>query len=482
MVMQKIDNALIPLKQESSTTGVTVVLSLATLITSLAISSVNIILPELVSSLNTTFSHVQWMIIAYMLSLTSTLVVAGQLSDMFGRKRLFLMGLVIFSTSAGLSGLIQNLWMLVGMRVFQGIGGAILIAVTMAIISDIFPKNRIASAMGLIGSMSAIGTGLGPVVSGLLVDSFNWQIIFLLNIPIGILIYVLAKKHLPCDSQVKKKYPIIVDYKGIFLLSSAILACTLCIKLTRNGFDITNLVLCLLSVLFLLAFISVERNSLYPLIKLSMFKDRGLTLSLINNFIVSIVVMSSLVIGPFYLTIAFDLNTTQAGIAMAASPITVAITSFFIGRISKLFDLRKIILIGHFILTLAAVCMTLLNVTYGLMVYLLCLITMGVGYATFLSTNNTLTMINALPQTRGSRSGILNLSRNLGLLTGASIMSTIFASASDITDIATANTYKVEAGLHAVYQLAIVFLIAAIIVQIIAIRTNNKVLVEHIHT
>lgn len=475
MIMQQIDNSLISVKKESSTTGVTIVLSLATLIASLAISSVNIILPELVSSLNTIFSHVQWVIIAYMLSLTSALVVAGRLSDIFGRKRLFLMGLVIFSTSAGLGGFIQNLWLLVGMRVFQGIGGAILIAVTMAIVSDVFPKNRIASIMGLIGSMSAIGTGLGPVFSGLIVDSFNWQIIFLINIPVGILIYVLAKKHLPCDSQVKSKSPISVDYKGIFLLFSAILAYTLSIKLTGNGFDITNFVLCLFSVLFLLAFISVERNSLYPLIKLSIFEDRGLTLSLINNFVVSIVVMSSLVIGPFYLTIVFDFNTTQAGIAMAASPITVAITSFFIGRIAKLFDLRKIILIGLFILTLAAVCMTLLKVTYGLMGYLFCLITMGVGYATFLSTNNTLTMINTLPQTRGSISGILNLSRNLGLLTGASVMSTIFASVSDITDIATANTYKVEAGLHAVYQLAVVFLIAAITVQIIAIRRNNKV-------
>lgn len=475
MIMQQIDNSLISVKKESSTTGVTIVLSLATLIASLAISSVNIILPELVSSLNTIFSHVQWVIIAYMLSLTSALVVAGRLSDIFGRKRLFLMGLVIFSTSAGLGGFIQNLWLLVGMRVFQGIGGAILIAVTMAIVSDVFPKNRIASIMGLIGSMSAIGTGLGPVFSGLIVDSFNWQIIFLINIPVGILIYVLAKKHLPCDSQVKSKSHISVDYKGIFLLFSAILAYTLSIKLTGNGFDITNFVLCLFSVLFLLAFISVERNSLYPLITLSIFEDRGLTLSLINNFVVSIVVMSSLVIGPFYLTIVFDFNTTQAGIAMAASPITVAITSFFIGRIAKLFDLRKIILIGLFILTLAAVCMTLLKVTYGLMGYLFCLITMGVGYATFLSTNNTLTMINTLPQTRGSISGILNLSRNLGLLTGASVMSTIFASVSDITDIATANTYKVEAGLHAVYQLAVVFLIAAITVQIIAIRRNNKV-------
>lgn len=473
--MQNLGNPLNLSGQQISTTGATIVLSVATLIASFAISSVNIILPELVSSLNTTFRNVQWVIIAYMLFLTSTLVIAGRFSDVFGRKRLFLFGIVVFSIAAGAAGFVQSLWFLVGLRAIQGIGGAILIAVTMAMISDIFPKNKVASSMGLIGSMSAIGTGTGPVLGGLIVDAFNWQFVFLINIPIGMAIFLLAKKYLPQDKQSSIKASFSVDYIGILLLFSTILTYTLSIKLAGNGFDGTNLVLFSSSLLLLFAFIIKGRHSKNPLIDFSMFKNKELVASLISNFIVSTVVMTSLVIGPFYLIVALDLNFTQTGIVMAASPLTVAVTSFLVGRIANLYDLRKIILFGLTIITLASIRMTLLKATYGLTGYLLCLITISIGYATFLSTNNTLTMTNTSSQTRGSVSGILNLSRNLGLLTGVAIMSTIFTLTSNITDIATANSHMVEAGLQATYQLATMLLIAAIIVQLVTKHWSRKI-------
>lgn len=473
-MIQKANNSLALLKQESLVRGAIFVLSLSTLITSLALSSINIILPELVSSIDTTFRHVQWVIIAYMLFLTSTLVITGRFSDIFGRKKLFFIGLIIFTISAGACGFTQSLWLLIALRAIQGIGSAILIAVTTAFVGDIFPKSKVASIMGLLGSMSAIGTGLGPVFGGLIVDNFNWHIIFLINIPLGFFIYFLAKKYLPSDIQVTVKPPLFFDYISIVLLFSTILTYTLSIKSIGASFDITSLIFILLSLLFLLVFIVVQRNSNSPLIKLSILKENELITNLISNFIVSTVAMSSLVIGPFYLIVALTLSTTQAGLAMAVSPLTVAATSYLVGRIANKYDLRKIVLIGLFIITLAAISMTLLRIVHGLTGYLLCLITMAIGYATFLLANNTLTITNASPQTRGSISGILNLSRNLGLLTGASLMSSIFASVSSITDIATANSRMVETGLHAVYQLVITLLAIAITIQIIAIYRKSK--------
>lgn len=473
-MIQKADNSLILLKQESSVRGTVFVLSLSTLITSLALSSINIILPELVSSLDTSFHHVQWVIIAYMLFLTSTLVIAGRFSDILGRKKLFFIGLIIFTISAGICGFTQNLWLLIGLRAIQGIGGAILIAVTMAFVGDVFPKSKVTLAMGILGSMSAIGTGLGPVFGGLIVDNFNWHIIFLINIPLGLFIYLLARKYLPADIQTTIKPPLFVDCLSIVLLFSTILVYTLSIRLIEDYFDITSLVFILLSLFLLLVFIFVQRNSNPPLIKLSILKENELITSLISNFIVSTVVMSSLVIGPFYLIVALGLSTTQAGFAMAVSPLTVATTSYLVGRIANEYNLKKMILIGLFIITLAAIGMTLLRITHGLVGYLFCLITMAIGYATFLLANNTLTMTKTSSQTRGSISGILNLSRNLGLLTGASLMSSIFASVSSITAITTANSHMVEGGLHAVYQFAIALLTIAITVQIIAIHKKSK--------
>ena len=129
--MQKTRELPIQMSSKRSNVGAVIALASATLISSLAISSVNIALPELVVSLNTTFNHVQWIVISYMAMLTATLVIAGRLSDTFGHRKLFLVGIALFTESAGLCGITQNLWQLVLLRAFQGSGAAILIVVNM---------------------------------------------------------------------------------------------------------------------------------------------------------------------------------------------------------------------------------------------------------------------------------------------------------------------------------------------------------------
>lgn len=459
--------------KQQLTDGALVVLSLSTFIASLAISSVNIILPELMTSLHTSFHYVQWVMISYMLLLTSTLVLAGRVSDLFGRKRLFIVGLFIFTFSAVVCGFANTIWVLVCIRAMQGVGGAILIAVSMALVRDIFIGKKLAPAMGMIGSMSAMGTGIGPVLGGLIVDHLNWKVVFLMNLPFGLLIWRMAIKYLPNDQPIHFKKQMAMDYKGAFLLFVAILTYTLSMKLTGNGLGSENLLLSLFSLVFLLAFIVVERASNAPLIEFNLFKNTLLITSLISNFIVSIVVMSSLVVGPFYLIAALKLNSTEAGISMAASPATVAVMSFLVGRSLKHDHLGNVILIGLIIMTFAAINMSYINTDDGLIAYLSCLITMAVGYATFLSANNTLTMSAALSHTTGSISGVLNLSRNLGLLTGATLMSSIFASASELVDLNTEHIHRMELGLNSVYQCAVVLLMIAILMQAIAIRRHK---------
>lgn len=455
------------LTPKTATTGSIVVIALSALMTSFAISSVNILLPVLVTHFNTMVSHVQWVVISYMLFLTSTLIIAGRLSDILGYKRVFLMGVVIFTLSSSICAVTENLWLLVALRGIQGVGGAILVAVTMTMASNIFSNNKTAFVMGLIGSMSAIGTGLGPVLGGFIVDIFSWQMVFLINLPIGFLTYLLAHKYLPVDANKTENLPITLHYKSIFLLFLVILTYTLSIKLTEHGFGIINLILLSLSLLTLFLFIDSERQSTTPLLNLTVIKNRALSTSLVCNFIVSAVVMTSLIVGPFYLLISLECNTTQAGIVMATSPFTVAITSYLVGKLSRDKHFKSLIILGLSFLTLGATGMTLLKITDGLTGYLLCLITMATGYATFLSTNNTLTMSNTISNLRGSVAGILSLSRNLGLLTGASVMSTIFGASANVTNIIEAKSNMVVSGLHAVYQIAVGLLICAIAIQII---------------
>lgn len=470
--MYKINDPSLPL-QENPATGALLVLTLTTLMTSLAISSINILLPALITAFDATFSQIQWVMIGYMLLLTSTLVFAGQLSDMLGRKRLFLIGLIIFTLSAGACGFSNTLLPLLFFRAIQGIGGAILITVSMALVSDIYAKNKLSSAIGLMGSASAIGTGLGPIWGGFIADTFSWQGIFSIHFPIGAILYLLAIKCLPADKPTENAI-VVFDYKCAFIFLLFILSYTFSIKLTGKYFDLKNILLLLCSLLFLFTFLSLERHSSAPLIPLYILKNREIVTSLVSNFIVSSVVIASLVTGPFYLMIALELNTTQAGIAMAASPLSVAFVSSIISKLSSQYTLKKFILVGLLVITFGAVCMTQLKATHGLAGYLLCLMTMAIGYATFLSTNNTLTMINASTKTRGIVSGILNLSRNLGLLTGTAVMSGVFNYFSPITALASVNTMELELGLHAVYQLAVALLVIAITLQISSIFKSHQ--------
>ncbi len=305
-MIEKIDESSIHVDDRRSSVGPIIALALATLMASLAISSTSIILPELESVFDTTFILVQWVMISYILFLTSTLVIAGRFSDLYGHKRVFLVGVVIFTVCAGVSGFTQSLWQLVLSRAMQGVGGAIIVTVSMVIASDIFPKNKIASAMGLIASMSAVGTGLGPVLAGLIVDVFYWQLVFLINLPLGLTTYVLAKRYLPNDVKKKDSTSIDIDFKSIFLLFFVILTYTLGLKVSGEAFEGIRSIIILSFLVSIVMFIYFERKSTYPLIKLKISKNSELIISLISNFIVSTVVMTSLVVGPFYLVIALE--------------------------------------------------------------------------------------------------------------------------------------------------------------------------------
>ncbi|WP_199611362.1 MFS transporter [Flocculibacter collagenilyticus] len=465
----------------SSSVGITVVLAMTVFITSLAISSVNIILPRLVGALGSNFEDVQWVTIAYMLSLTPTLIITGQLSDTLGRKPLFLLGLIIFTLSAGMCGLIDNLGLLITVRAIQGVGGAILITLTLAIISDVFPKRNVAAVIGLTGSMSALGTALGPVISGILADLINWQSVFLIKAFLGGVTFLIAYKYLPDipnphRAQTKKKFS--VDYLGIVLLFLSIVIYTFSLKEAVHIVSAKSVGLFFVSMLFLWLFIHAEKQAQSPLINFTLFSNGERVTSLFSNLMVSTVAMTSMVIGPFYLSIALQLSLVHIGFVIAVSPCAVAITSSIVGRFATVDKLTDIILTGLFIMVLGTFCMTQLTVEHGLVGYMACTVVISIGYAIFLSANNTFTMINAPANSRGSVSGILNLSRMLGLLTGASLMSSIFASNSGMTSTSVTHSQLIEAGLHSAYYLACLLLVVAILAQITA-RITTPITTRH---
>src|SRR6185369_5732797 len=174
-------------------------LSLSMLLSSLGTSIANIGLPTLARAFNASFQEVQWIVLAYLLAITSLIVSVGRLSDITGRRRMLLAGIFLFTVASALSGVAPTFWLLIAARAAQGLGAAIMMALTMAFVGETVPKARTGSAMGLLGTMSAVGTALGPSLGGVLIAGFGWRAIFLVNLPLGLLTLVLAHRYLPVD-------------------------------------------------------------------------------------------------------------------------------------------------------------------------------------------------------------------------------------------------------------------------------------------
>jgi MFS family permease len=398
--------------------GVLASLALCTLLSSLGMSSANIALPTLMLAFGATFQQVQWVVIAYLLAVTTLIVSVGRLGDIAGRRRLLLAGIALFSAGSLLSGLAPSLALLVAARAGQGLGAAVMMALGMAFIGATVSKEKTGSAMGLLGTMSAVGTALGPSLGGLLIDGLGWRAIFLFNVPLGMLTLLLAARYLPPDRP-RAATPVF-DYLGTVLLAATLGAYALAMTL---GGPVLLWAAALGAILFILAELGITE----PMIRLGMFRDPALSASLVTSMLVSAVMMATLVVGPFYLSRAFGLDSAAVGMVLSVGPVAAALAGVPAGRLADRFGAPAMALAGLAGLAVAAWALSRMPVALGIPGYLGCIVVMTVNFSLFQTANNTAVMAGVAPDQRGVISGLLNLSRNLGFITGASVMGALYA-------------------------------------------------------
>ncbi|MBD9487158.1 MULTISPECIES: MFS transporter [Ensifer] len=441
-------------------------LSLSMLLSALGTSIANVGLPTLASTFDAPFQDVQWVVLAYLLAITALIVGVGRLGDIVGRRRLLLGGVAFFTLASGLSGFAPTLWLLITARAAQGLGAAIMMALTMAFVAETVPKARTGSAMGLLGMMSAIGTALGPSLGGALITGFGWRALFLVNVPLGFLTYVLAHRHLPADRQGTTPTPARFDVPGTVVLALTLAAYALAMTIGRGQFGPLNIVLLLAVALGVAAFAMVETKVASPLIHLAMFGDPALSTSLISNALVSTVMMTTLVVGPFYLTRALGLDPAAIGLVMSVGPVVAALSGIPAGRFVDRFGARPVMMAGLAAIAAGAAALSILPATFAIPGYLAPIVVVTAGYALFQAANNTAVMADVPPDRRGVISGMLNLSRNLGLVTGASVMGAVFALASAASDIATAPTEAVASGMRVTFAVAAGLILLAVVIAL----------------
>lgn len=445
-------------------------LSLSMLLSSLGTSIANVALPTLAQAFNASFQDVQWIVLAYLLAITTLIVSVGRLGDIIGRRRLLLAGIVLFTAASVLCGVAPTLWLLIAARAIQGVGAAIMMALTMAFIGGTVPKAKTGSAMGLLGTMSAIGTTLGPSLGGVLIAGPGWRTIFLVNVPLGILAFLLAYRHLPADRREAETARPSFDMMGTLLLALTLAAYALAMTIGRGSFGPLNLGLLLAAVfgvgLFVLTQARAEARGASPLIRLAMFRDPVLSASLAMSVLVSTVMMATLVVGPFYLAGALGLGAALIGIVVSVGPLVAALSGVPAGHIVDRFGAYWMTIAGLVAMLAGSCVLAVMPEGTGIYGYIAPLVLITSGYALFQAANNTAVMTDIRPDQRGVISGLLNLSRNLGLITGASVMGAIFAVASGTIDITTAAPEAVAAGMRITFAAAAILLAVALAIAV----------------
>jgi EmrB/QacA subfamily drug resistance transporter len=444
-------------------------LSLSMLMPSLDTSIANAGLPTLAQAFTASFQSVQWIVLAYLLAITTLIVSVGRIGDIIGQRRLLLVGIGLFTIASLLCGVAPTLWLLISARAAQGLGAAIMMALTVALVGETVPKEKIGSAMGLLGTMSAIGTTLGPSLGGLLIAGLGWQSIFLVNVPLGILNLLLAHRYLPLDQSEPKTDQASFDPVGTLLLALALAAYALAMTIGR-GFGSLNMVLLVAAVFGVAIFVRVEAKVASPLIRLAMFRNRLLSTSLAMSTLVSTVMMATLVVGPFYLARALGLETALVGIILSIGPLVAALTGVPAGRSVDRFGTQRMTIVGLIGIAIGCLVLSFVPVTFGVAGYITPIVCITASYALFQAANNTAIMTDIRPDQRGVISGLLSLSRNLGLITGASAMGAVFVISSATIDITTARPDAVATGMRSTFAVAAMLIVVAIAIAMNAYR------------
>jgi EmrB/QacA subfamily drug resistance transporter len=441
-------------------------LALGMLLPSLGTSIANVALPTLGGAFAASFQQVQWVVLAYLLATTTSIVSAGRLGDIAGRRRLLVAGIALFTIASGLCGVASGLRLLIAARAAQGLGAAVMITLTMALVGEAVPKPRIGSAMGLLGTMSAAGTALGPSLGGLLIAGFGWRAIFFVNVPLGVLALVLAQRSLPVDREVSPAHQTSFDIAGTLLLALTLAAYALAMTMGRGRFGLVNIALLVTAALGAGLFVWAEANAASPLIRLTSLRDPVLRASLAMSALVSTVMMATLVVGPFYLSRALGLDTSLVGIVMSGGPAVAALTGVPAGRFVDRFGARCTTVGGLAGLAAGCSALAMAPAALGIPGFVIPTVIITASYALFQAANNTFVMADVAPGQRGVVSGMLNLSRNLGLITGASVMGAIFALASGAGDVATAGPDAVAIGMRVTFAVAAALGVAAVVIAL----------------
>ncbi len=393
-------------------------------------SIVNIALPTFVEEFDASFSLVQWVVLAYLLTWATLSVSVGRIGDMVGKKKIYTIGFGVFTGASVLAGLSPNIGVLIGWRVVQAVGAAMILSLGVAIVTEAFPSTERGKALGIIGAMVSVGIVTGPTLGGLILQDLSWRWIFFVNLPVGILGTIMAMRFVPDTPPPGEQR---FDYLGAGLFLVSLLAILLALSLGQEqGFTQPHLIVMLVSGLALLVlFVLAERRVEDPMVDLSMFRNVDFAIGLATGFLSFVAIRAVTTAGPFFLTDTLGFEVRQVGLILAASPIALGVIAPFSGRAADRFGPRPVTVIGLVVLVIAYGLTQFVGVETTGLQFALLVAPIGLGMGIFQSPNNSAIMGSVSPDQLGVAGGMLGLNRLMGQIVGFAVLVTYWAAQVD---------------------------------------------------
>lgn len=414
------------------------IIGVGTFMAALDASVVNIALPSISKYYGEPLYIIEWVVMSYLLVISSLLLTYGRLGDMYGHKRVYIGGFAIFSIGSLMCGLAPNIMVLILSRMAQALGAGMIMAMGPAIVTDFAPAQSRGKALGVNATAVAVASATGPVAGGFLTTHFGWQSIFYINIPIGIIGTIMAYKIIPdttgCEAQP-------FDIKGAVTIFFALISILLPLSYIEKYGWTNAYIIAFLSVglLILLLFVHIERTVRFPMVDLELFKNRLFTMSNLSALINYMSQFSLMLLMPFYLQQLRGLPTSRAGLMLIPMPIATMIVAPISGALSDRFDARYISTAGMGLISIGIFLLSRLSLDSSDFYIMAALALTGLGTGLFQAPNNSAIMGCVPGNRRGIASGMLATMRNIGMVLGVAVSGAIFSSRRAYLELALAS-------------------------------------------
>ncbi len=396
-----------------------------TMLSAMAGSTVTLALPAIGSEMQVAIGQVSWVMLAFLLSVTVLLLIAGRAGDIFGHARIYLIGFFLFGFSSFAAGMSPNLSLLIGSRILQGISGAMVMATSPALLTTTVPPSQRGKALGILATGTYVGLTIGPSLGGALISLLGWRWIFFLNIPISIIIFIMGMIFLPRSQKVR---PAPFDFIGSLTL---IIGLPLLLTAIGQGeqwgwLNPMTLAMAAVGLAFLALFVRIQSRREFPLLNLSLFRSRIFSGSVISALCNYIALFIQMILLPFYLMEALGADARHAGFVLTAQPFIMAMVASPAGWLSDRIGTRPLAVAGMLILTVGLGGLSFIGPDSSLLQVALWLAVMGLGTGIFISPNSS-ALMGAAPKTQqGVAGSVLAVSRTFGMMAGVALSTALF--------------------------------------------------------